>query len=126
MSQSIRDIHPDSFLSEVLLQPGLSVVKVWADWCVPCKAMAPKIERLAAEYTGRVNFVSLDAGAHLAFAKTTLKVSSIPALVCYQGGSVKVAYFGAGADLQLKDFLRMCAPDSQVAVEECEMAEVAA
>ena len=78
-------------MNEVSLQDTLKqhqkpvIVEVWASWCGPCRQMAPVVERLAAEYAGRIDVVKVNAGEQHELVRQ-LHVSSIPAVVAYQNG----------------------------------------
>lgn len=65
------------------------VVDFWADWCGPCKMMAPVFERMAAEYLGRFHFVKVDTEREQALAMR-YQIRSIPTLMIVKGG-VEVA-----------------------------------
>ena len=60
---SITPVTDATFVSEVLGSELPVVVDIWAAWCGPCKAIAPILEHLDAEYAGRVKIVKIDADA---------------------------------------------------------------
>lgn len=79
----------------VVLGSGMPVVvDIWAEWCGPCKAIAPLLEQLAEEYAGRVRFVKVDADDNPGIV-TASGVTSIPTLGFYRGGEQVAALIGA-------------------------------
>ena len=70
---------------EALAQPGLLVVDFWADWCGPCKLLAPAIEQLAADYDGKavVGKVNVDDEPKLA---QQYAIMSIPTVIFFKDG----------------------------------------
>ena len=82
---SITPVTDATFVSEVLESELPVVVDIWAAWCGPCKAIAPILEHLAAEYAGRVKIVKIDADANPETV-TTVGVTSIPTLSFYRDG----------------------------------------
>lgn len=91
---SIVNVTDDTFEHEVL-QSGLPVVvDIWATWCGPCKAIPPVLEDLAAEFSGRVKVVKVDADANPATVSAA-DVAPIPTLGFYQAGERVDALIGA-------------------------------
>lgn len=91
---SIVNVTDDTFEHEVL-QSGLPVVvDIWATWCGPCKAIAPVLEDLAAEFSGQVKIVKVDADANPATVSAA-GVTSIPTLGFYQAGERVDVLIGA-------------------------------
>jgi len=75
-----------TFQAEVEQQPGLVVVDFWAEWCGPCRAIAPVLEQLQAEYAGKLKVVKLDVDANQA-TSMRLNVRSIPTLMFFKNGT---------------------------------------
>lgn len=75
----------EEFDRRVLHGEGTVVVDFWAEWCGPCRAIAPILEQLAVSYNGRVRITKLDVDAN---QRTTMKfnVRSIPALLFFKDG----------------------------------------
>ena len=79
-------ITDDSFDAEVLKSDVPVLVDFWADWCGPCKIIAPIVEELAGEYDGKVKFAKLDVDANPKVA-STYGIRGIPTLLIFSGGS---------------------------------------
>ena len=76
----------DSDFDEKVLKSDLPVlVDFWADWCMPCKMIAPIVEELSQEYDGKVDFAKLDVDSNPSTA-LTYGVRSIPTLLIFKGG----------------------------------------
>lgn len=78
-------VTDDSFEQEVLHSDLLTVVDLWAEWCMPCKRIAPILEEVAAEYDGQLRVARLDVDNNPA---TTAKygIMSIPTLLVFKDG----------------------------------------
>ena len=76
----------DSNFDELVLKANIPVlVDFWAEWCAPCRMIAPIVEDLAEEYDGRIAFAKLDVDAN---PETSIKFSvrSIPTLLVFKNG----------------------------------------
>ncbi len=83
-----------TFENEVLKSDVPVLVDFYADWCGPCKMIAPSIEQLATEYDGKAKVVKLDVDANGATAQN-YRVMSIPTLLIFKGGQVVDTIVGA-------------------------------
>ena len=88
------DVTDATFDVEVLQADGPVLVDFWAEWCVPCKRMAPILEELAAEHGDKLKVVKLDTDANTATA-ARYGITSIPTLNVYSGGEVVKSITGA-------------------------------
>ena len=79
-------ISDDTFDQEVIESDLPVLVDFWADWCAPCKMIAPIVEELASEYDGKVKFAKLDIDSNPKVA-TTYGIRSIPTLLIFKAGS---------------------------------------
>jgi thioredoxin 2 len=96
--------------------PGLTVIDFWADWCGPCRAMAPQFERAAA-LRPQYRFAKVDVDAEPALA-ATYGVRSIPTLVVLRGGRPIAAQSGVVRAVQLVAALdRLAAPVAEATSE---------
>ena len=97
---AVTDVTEKTFVDEVLMAPGLVIVDYWADWCAPCKQMAPILDELAAEF-GEVKFVKVDTNANPGLAAEQ-GVLSLPTLQFFQGGRVSKSLSGGKTKGALK------------------------
>ena len=83
-----------NFSSEILESPELAVVDFWADWCAPCRAVAPSVARLAQEFEGRVNVGKVHVDEEPGLARS-YSIRSIPSLLIFRDGEVVDQIVGA-------------------------------
>jgi len=79
-------VSDSTFQAEVEQHPGLVVVDFWAEWCGPCRAVAPVLDQLASEYAGKLKVVKLDVDANQA-TSMRFNVRSIPTLMFFKNGT---------------------------------------
>ncbi|MCL2718353.1 MAG: thioredoxin [Lachnospiraceae bacterium] len=97
-------ITNDNFKTEVLESELPVLVDFYADWCGPCKMMAPIINALASEYDGRFKIGKCNIEEEMAVAKN-YNVMSIPTLIIFQNGAAKETIIGALSKNELADKL---------------------
>ena len=90
----VREVTDNAFAQEVLQSIPPVLVDFWADWCGPCKAIAPIVEELAREYEGRLKVMKLDVDENPRTA-STYKVQSIPTLLVFKNGKPAERIVGA-------------------------------
>jgi thioredoxin 1 len=101
---SVAQLTDANFETEVLQAATPVLVDVWAQWCGPCRLMAPLMDWAAAEYAGRLAVGKLEADPNPA-SRDRLQVQGLPTLVIYKGGEEVARHEGAMAQAQLKAFL---------------------
>ena len=97
---AVTDVTDKTFVDEVLMADRLVVVDYWADWCSPCKQIAPIIYELSREYPN-VKFVKVDTNANPGLAAEQ-GVLSLPTLQFFQGGRVSKSLSGGKTKNALK------------------------
>jgi thioredoxin 1 len=76
-----------TFEAEVLRSPILTVIDFWADWCIPCKRVAPIMEEIATEYRGKIKVTKLDVDANPR-TPGMYNITGIPTLLVFKGGKL--------------------------------------
>ncbi len=94
-------VTDETFGAEVLEAQTPVMVDFWADWCVPCKAIAPIVAELADEYDGRMKFTKLDVDRNPQ-AAMNYGVRSIPTLLIFSQGKPMDQIVGAVSKQTLK------------------------
>ena len=104
MSEQIVHLTDASFDQEVLQSDVPVVVDYWAEWCGPCKMIAPILDELASEYGEKVKIAKINIDEN---AQTAPKfgIRSIPTLMVFNGGEVVGTKVGAGSKSDLADFI---------------------
>ncbi len=100
----IQHVSDDSFEEEVLSSKTPVLVDYWAEWCGPCKVIAPVLEEIAREYDGKMKVCKLDIDANEA-TPPKYGIRGIPTLMIFKDGNVEATKVGALSKSQLTEFL---------------------
>ncbi|HEY5636369.1 MAG TPA: thioredoxin TrxA [Burkholderiales bacterium] len=103
-SQSINHVTDDSFEPEVLKSDLPVLVDYWAEWCGPCKSIAPILEQVATEYGGRLKIAKLNVDENQQ-VPAKFGIRGIPTLMLFKNGNVEATRVGALSKSQLTAFL---------------------
>ncbi|MCX4220063.1 MULTISPECIES: thioredoxin TrxA [Pseudomonas] len=103
-SDLIKHVSDASFEADVLKAEGAVLVDYWAEWCGPCKMIAPVLDEIAEEYEGKLTIAKLNIDENQG---TPAKhgVRGIPTLMLFKNGNVEATKVGALSKSQLKAFL---------------------
>ncbi len=104
MSDLIVQISDASFEQDVLQAAGPVLVDFWAEWCGPCKMIAPVLEELAEEYAGKLTITKLNIDSNTETAPK-FGVRGIPTLIIFKGGEAVGTKVGALSRSQLAAFI---------------------
>lgn len=104
MSEQILYVTDDTFEAEVIKSSNPVLVDYWAEWCGPCKMIAPILEEIASEYTGKITVAKLNIDDN---PQTPPKygIRGIPTLMLFKDGNVEATKVGALSKSQLTAFL---------------------
>ncbi|MBT4449008.1 MAG: thioredoxin TrxA [Gammaproteobacteria bacterium] len=104
MSEKIVYLTDDSFEAEVLQSEHPVLVDYWADWCGPCKMIAPVLEEIADEYDGKIKIAKLNIDENSG-TPPKYGIRGIPTLMLFKGGNVEATKVGALSKSQLTAFI---------------------
>ncbi len=103
-SDAVRELTDSNFDTEVIRADIPVLVDFWAEWCQPCRMLAPTIEEIADEYKGKAKVGKLDTDAN---RETSMKynISAIPTVILFKGGEVQKKFVGLTSKDQFKTAL---------------------
>jgi thioredoxin 1 len=104
VSENIVYVTDDSFENEVLKSSTPVLVDYWAEWCGPCKMIAPILDEIAGAYAGRVRIAKLNIDENPA-TPPKYGIRGIPTLMLFKNGNVEATKVGAVSRAQLAAFL---------------------
>ena len=104
MSDQIVHTNDSNFEADVLSSEKPALVDFWAEWCGPCKMIAPFIDEAASEYADKLSVVKLNVDESPNIA-AKFGIRSIPTLMLFKDGAVQAQKVGAFSKSQLTEFL---------------------
>ncbi len=96
-----KEFTDANFENEVLNASEPVLVDFWAEWCMPCKALAPTIDELATEYAGKAKIGKLDTDKNQSLA-AKFGISAIPTVILFKDGEIQEKFVGLRSK---KDFM---------------------
>jgi thioredoxin 1 len=104
MSDLITHVTDESFEPEVLKSDVPVLVDYWAEWCGPCKAVAPVLDEVAKEYSGKLKIAKVNVDENQEIPKK-YGIRGIPTLMLFKNGNIEATKVGALSKSQLTAFL---------------------
>ncbi len=104
MSEKIIHITDDTFEQEVLQSQTPVLVDYWAEWCGPCKMIAPALDQIASEYAGRLKVAKLNIDENHS-TPPKYGIRGIPTLMLFKNGNLEATKVGALSKSQLAAFI---------------------
>lgn len=104
MSADILHVTDDNFDAEVLSSDLPVLVDFWAEWCGPCKMIAPVLEEIAEEFAGKIKVTKLNIDQNEATAPK-FGIRSIPTLMIFKNGNAEATKVGALSKSELVAFI---------------------
>ena len=103
-SNSIQRVTDDTFEPEVLKSEVPVLVDYWAEWCGPCKSIAPLLDQVAKEYDGRLKIAKINVDENQQ-VPAKFGIRGIPTLMLFKNGNLEATRVGALSKSQLTAFL---------------------
>jgi thioredoxin 1 len=104
VSEKIIHVTDDTFEQEVLQSQTPVLVDYWAEWCGPCKMIAPAHDQIATEYAGRLTVAKLNIDENQA-TPPKYGIRGIPTLMLFKNGNLEATKVGAVSKTQLAAFI---------------------
>jgi len=103
-AQNLKAISDSSFESDVIKSDTPSIVDFWAEWCGPCKMIAPVFEELAKQYEGKIKFYKMNVDENSA-TPAKFGIRGIPTMILFKDGKMHDQIVGAVPKEQIAQFI---------------------
>lgn len=102
---SVTHVTDASFKEDVLESSGLVLVDFWAEWCGPCKQIAPALDQIAAEMEGQLKVAKINIDENPQ-TPTKYGVRGIPTLILFKDGQIAAAKVGASPKSAIEEWIK--------------------
>jgi thioredoxin 1 len=103
-SENVMEITDQNFENEVIKSSTPVLVDFWAEWCLPCRMLAPTIEKIAKDYAGKVKVGKVDTEVNRDIA-IKYSISAIPTVILFKDGQVAQKFVGLRQERDFKEAL---------------------
>ena len=103
-SEHVKEFTDQNFETEVIKSETPVLVDFWAEWCGPCRMLAPTIEKLANDYAGKVKVGKVDTDSNRDISMK-YGISAIPTVILFKGGQVAKKFVGLRSERDFKEAL---------------------
>lgn len=104
MNNNITIVTDNTFATEVLQANTPVLVDFWAEWCGPCKMLAPTLEAIAKQFAGKVKITKLNVDENQTTA-SNYNIRGVPTLILFKDGKIVANKVGSGTQTQITDFI---------------------
>ena len=101
-AENVHEFTDDNFEKEVLQSTSPVLVDFWAEWCMPCRMLAPTIEKIAKDYVGKVKVGKIDTDANRDVS-VKYGISAIPTVILFKGGQISQKFVGLRPEKDFKE-----------------------
>ena len=101
-SKNVVEFNDSNFDTEVLQSEQPVLVDFWAEWCMPCRMLAPTIDKIAEAYVGKVKVGKLDTDSNREVAMK-YQISAIPTVILFKNGQVAQKFVGLKQEKEFKE-----------------------
>jgi thioredoxin 1 len=103
-SENVKEFSDQNFETEVLKSNVPVLVDFWAEWCMPCRMLAPTIEKIAKDYNGKIKVGKIDTDANRDVSMK-YSISAIPTVILFKDGQVAQKFVGLRQEKDFKEAL---------------------
>ena len=103
-SRNVREFTDENFEQEVLNSQEPVLVDFWAEWCMPCRMLAPTIDKIADSYAGKVKVGKVDTDSNREIAMK-YAINAIPTVILFKGGQVAQKFVGLAPEAKFREAL---------------------